>query len=145
MSRQRFILQIATLCGMAVSGFVVSPTIAQANPINPVVNCTSTGQECNQTARLTFSSDDPGREYAVDLRAPASHCSPIKYFTTNSSGQRVETGVLNPGQQTYLLLGKGFNRGSHTIQIGAIGVQQGCNTGHLGSWGVRAAVYPVPQ
>ncbi|MEN9215127.1 MAG: hypothetical protein Q6J44_05985 [Gloeomargarita sp. DG02_4_bins_56] len=57
----------------------------------------------------------------------------------------METEVLAPGQQTYWVLGRGFNRGSHTVQIGAIGIQEGCNIGRLGSWGVQAKVSPVPQ
>ncbi|MEN9217216.1 MAG: hypothetical protein Q6K90_07825 [Gloeomargarita sp. HHBFW_bins_162] len=93
---------------------------------------------------MNFNSEGRQVRYGITLRAPTTHCSPIKYFTVNNSWEWIETEVLHPGQQASLLLGRGFSPGSHTIQIGAMGIPQGCNTGRLGSWGVQVTVYPVP-
>ncbi|MEN9227150.1 MAG: hypothetical protein Q6L50_09465 [Gloeomargarita sp. GMQP_bins_120] len=140
---QRFALQVTALGAMTMVGLTVAPQQTYANPI--VVNCSSAGQTCDRSANYNFHSDGSHVEYFMQLRAPASHCSDVKYIVTTSSGQRWETGFLAPGQQAAVELGRGFPRGHHALQISAVGRLGGCNVGRLGSWGVIAGVGSVPQ
>ncbi|URR35860.1 hypothetical protein NBE99_01640 [Thermosynechococcus sp. HN-54] len=144
MSLHSFTRRLATLGSIAVSGFVVATTAAQANP-PIIVNCNSGGQICDQMARYNFNSESPNFDYALQVTAPATHCSEVKYFTTNREGQRVETEFLGPNRSGFLPIGGNWQQGSHTIQIGAIGRQGGCNVGTLGSWGVQVRPVVVPR
>lgn len=141
---QSFSRRLVTLCSVAASGFVVATTAAQANP-PIIVNCNGGGQVCNQTARFNFNSESPNFDYALQVTAPATHCSEVKYFTTNSRGQRVETEFLGPNRSAFLPIGGNWQGGNHTIEIGAIGRPGGCNVGTLGSWGVQVRTVIVPQ
>ncbi|QSF48168.1 MULTISPECIES: hypothetical protein [unclassified Thermosynechococcus] len=144
MSLHSFTRQLITLSSIVVSGVVVATTAAQANP-PIIVNCNSSGQVCDQMAHYNFRSESPYWDYALQVTAPATHCSEVKYFTTNRQGQRVETEFLGPNRSAFLPIGGNWERGNHTIQIGAIGRQGGCNVGTLSSWGIQVQPAVVPR
>lgn len=114
MSLQSFTRRLVTLGSIVVSGVVVATTAAQANP-PIIVNCNGGGQICDQMARYTFNSESPNFDYALQVTAPATHCSEVKYFTTNRQGQRVETEFLDPNRSAFLPIGGNWQQGNHTL------------------------------
>ncbi len=108
--------------------------------------CTSSGQNCNRRLPFTFNSDGPGAEYAVTLKAPATHCSAVRYTLVSRNGDILGgTGFLNAGESTLVSLGDNLAKGRQTVFIQAQGKIGGCNSGRLGSWGVEATSTVVPR
>jgi hypothetical protein len=131
------------LGAMSVLGFA---TAVSAETFT--VECTAAGQLCDRTATLNFTSDGPGTEYAVTLKAPRTHCSAVRYLVYSNDGQRRllgSTNFLNAGESGYVFLGSNLARGSQSVLIGAEGRVGDCNVGSLRSWGVDANAYPVPR
>jgi len=140
----KFIKALVVLTVTGVSNLGLA-TVATARPYN--VQCTSTGQFCDRTVQVNFTSDGPGTEYGVVVKAPATHCSDVSYLVFDSQGRLIgSTDFLAPSRvYNYLSLGRNVPRGSQSIFIGAIGRNGGCNQGQLTSWGVEVTVSPVPQ
>ncbi|MBF2085679.1 hypothetical protein [Thermoleptolyngbya sp. C42_A2020_037] len=127
---------------MSVFGFA---TAASAETFT--VECTAASQLCDRTATLSFTSDGPGVEYGIVLKAPATHCSAVSYLVYSNDGQRRllgRTQFLNAGEWSYVSLGSSLARGSQSVLIGAEGRVGGCNVGSLRSWGVDAQASIVP-
>lgn len=95
--------------------------------------------------RFTAANRDSGR-YNLQLRAPASHCSPIVYVAYIDVAEGGTTpyyfGALYPGAS--YVRGITVRPGNHTITIGAIGDtgMGGCNTAGIQSWSVDVRVEP---
>lgn len=91
------------------------------------------------THRFTTDNRDTGR-YILQLRAPASHCSPIIYVAyidvADGSTTPYYFGALYPGASSARVIN--VRPGAHTISIGALGDtgMGGCNTSGIQSWSV---------
>src|SRR5262245_58738513 len=106
--RKFFSISLAAAC--LSSCFVATPVLADPYPQTLPVTCTSTGQSCNKFAPV---SGPFGKEW-LNLTAPTSHCSPVKY-TVSFIGlskypgfpppvfSTYTTGILAPGQTTQVL------------------------------------------
>ena len=85
--------------------------------------------------------------YAVNLRAPSTHCSAVKYYVWRGDGSPMidfrqalgSTDYLNPGQSGWVRVGNSLARGLQVVRISAFGRVGGCNTGAMGSWAVEAS------
>jgi len=96
------------------------------------VNCTSAGQLCNRHARFALPSGAPNGWLLV-LRAPAGHCSHVKYYVRGGGNfEYGRTAFLAPGQAGTVQVPD-----VQTVQIGAQGRLGGCNQGRLGGWSIE--------
>lgn len=106
---------------------------------------------------------------AVQLAAPASHCSPVSYLLATPPPQPSSeptlgavpatplqpipfggnvlgvTEVLQPGESEMLTLGRGWARGSHRLMVMVIGQVADCNVGEIHSWGVTVEPLIIPE
>lgn len=101
---------------------------------------------CVPAASFTFQSDGPEVEYFLTLRAPATHCSDVVYsaWFPGENFSRGSTGQLRPGQSENVSIGRGYGPGPARVDISAIGIVNGCNTGQMHSWAVEVSAAPVP-
>ena len=133
---------------LATLGIVISlAPMAKAEYIQEV-HCSSTGQVCDKTADYTFEAD--GRSsYELNIKAPARHCSAVKYSfnwrTHRNHSRTVTTRFLEREESVTIPLGYKFSRGKQVIKIGATGKEGGCNGGTLGAWGVEITATPRPS
>jgi hypothetical protein len=107
---------------------------------------------CDGHADVTLSVDrDPSgeQEWAIRLKAPARHCSPVSYAVglPPATGGNVlgMTRLLRAGESDFIYLGRDFPTGRYPFRITATGYVEGCNTGRLQSWGVDYSFEVVPQ
>jgi len=129
----RAYLALAVLAG----SFLGLTAGVSARPLT--ANCTSEGQLCDATIPLSFTVDDPRAEYGISLKAPASHCSEVRYIVFDPSQTRMgATQFLRAGESSYVSLGRNLARGQQRVFIGAEGKVGGCNRGRLASWGGEA-------
>ena len=116
------------------------------------VNCTGSGQvlpgvvSCDGAAQFGFQSEGPGQMYVVQLMAPTTHCSRVKYIVWRGDGSPMvdfrtalgQTEFLDPGRSSWVRIGNQLARGLQVVRITAVGQVGGCNTGAMGSWAVDA-------
>jgi cellulase/cellobiase CelA1 len=108
---------------------------------------------CDGHADVTLSVDNDAygtQEWAIRLKAPAGHCSPVSYavgLPPYATGANVVgiTRILRAGESDFIYLGRGFRTGRYPFRITATGYVEGCNTGRMQSWGVDYSFEVVPQ
>lgn len=137
---KKYLSGLLAILGIAIS-FI---PMAKAEYIQEI-RCSSTGQVCNNTADYTFKAD--GRSYyELNIKAPARHCSAVKYslsWRTHQQRRRTATTrFLEREESVTIPLDYKFSRGNHVITIGATGKEGGCNAGSLGAWGVEINASP---
>lgn len=101
--------------------------------------CGSRGQLCDNSVQFSFDvhSSADGSPFVLNLQAPRTHCSEVRYIVNSGSSKKSATRFLQPGQTGFLNLGV-LATGTQTINIKAEGRVGGCNVGILESWGVNA-------
>ncbi|HMS96326.1 MAG TPA: hypothetical protein PKA03_14120 [Tabrizicola sp.] len=101
---------------------------------------------CSTPANYSFHSDGPEVEFFVTLTAPASHCSPVVYsvWFPGENFSRGSTRILRAGESDTVVIGRGYGPGTSQVQVSAIGIIEGCNTGQMHSWAAEISAAPVP-
>ena len=140
-------LRLALIAATLFGSPFAAPTLALADE-NFVKTCYRSrlveGQvSCDTHALYRFQSMSADHNYALELTAPATHCSPVQYRVLEN-GSRAFLGssrYLQPGESQVVEIGNGFPRGINKVMIVAWGKVEGCNTGVMHSWGVN--VHPV--
>ena len=96
--------------------------------------CAGTSQQCAEAATWPFRTDF-NDTYYLQVQISPKHCSPL-YLDVELDGHLLgSSGLVNPGQQKTLKLGK-LSKGSHVLRLSALGALGGCNRGVLRQWGV---------
>jgi hypothetical protein len=87
-----------------------------------------------------------GSYLSINLNAPTTHCSPVKYYVILPDEIINTDRFLNPGQSTAIPL-RITNPGTYAVKIAAEGKTGGCNVGSVLSWavGVSTSVVQIPQ
>lgn len=123
------------------SGFevnVIEPNVGYENLGTTVVQCASSGQNCD--AFLSFDATATSGTQEITLTAGQEHCSLVRYEVWIDSAFIGETAELGPGQsETLSISGSGLDvSGAQpaTVEIFAVGVEGGCNSGAIESWAV---------
>lgn len=138
--RKLFLAIAAGLAGMFVPA---SPSLAE----KLVVTCSSSRtieghQLCREEARYRFQSFGTHQRFALELRAPDTHCSEVRYDILDSSRNFIgATRFLNAGETAVTNLDASFPEGIARVIIRGWGRTGGCNVGQMHSWGVE--VKPV--
>lgn len=135
--RFRLSLALATV----LTGSSASSTTAFAETL--IVNCSSSRtieghQLCREEARYRFQSYGAHQRFALELRAPGTHCSQVRYDVLDSSRNFIgSTGFLDAGEVAVTNLDASFPEGIARVIIRGWGRTGGCNTGQMHSWGVE--------
>jgi hypothetical protein len=133
----------------ATLALLASPALAERLEVyctqSELIN-NGTATLCVPWATFNFRSDGPEVEYFLTLRAPDSHCSKVVYsvYFAGENWSRGFTGQLAPGDSENVVIGRGYGAGTAQVQIAALGIVGGCNTGQMGSWAVEVSAAPVP-
>ncbi len=92
----------------------------------------ATSQVCPQQPEVNFTTDSGGF-VDVQFTANQNHCSDIIVHVSIDGYVPNSLGRVGPGQT----VGKGFGvgPGNHVLSVRAEGIEGGCNTGALSSWG----------
>lgn len=140
---------------MAGAAIVLVSSIAMAsgawgqtapNEVTMHVTCTSTGEVCAPAFSVTITSHHEGIPITL---TNTSACAPIdiRVAKDDGTGENQHTGPLafkgGPGSSSkqLVLTNNDVAPVGHTYFFQAVGVGQGCDTGHLASW---EAVFSVP-
>ena len=132
----------ALLIALPASAAGTSPTSTHTYTTGSfVVSCTSTGELCSPSKKLTFTLPRDGTLTSITYATPATHCSAIQLHVLRKGKEIATTGVLAAGAQsehlkTHIALPKGKN----TLGFKAQGFRGGCNVGVVGSWGGKVTI-----
>lgn len=127
--------------GATLTGLAAIPAPAKAETL--VVNCSSSRmvgghQICREEARYRFQSYGTHQRFALELRAPDTHCSEVRYDILDSSRNFIgSTRFLNAGEVAVTNLDASFPEGIARVIIRGWGRTGGCNVGQMHSWGVE--------
>ena len=134
-------LRLALAATLAFSSLSSMPAPAVAG--NIVVNCSSSRNIdghvlCREEAGFSFQSPGPHARFALELAAPSTHCSDVRYDVLDSSRTFIgSTRFLRPGEMAIANLDAAFPAGSVRVIIRGWGRVGGCNTGQMHSYGVE--------
>jgi hypothetical protein len=134
--RCRGVLWVTTVA--ATAGVCALALASPASAVNieqniGVAQCQpATSQVCPQEPGVNFTTDS-AQFVDVQFTANQNHCSDIIVHVSIDGYVPNYLGRVGPGQT----VGQGFGvgPGNHVLNVRAEGVQGGCNTGALSSWG----------
>lgn len=96
------------------------------------VNCTSSGQLCNNTFSQSISTTST---LQVQYTASTGHCSNVRAHILVDGVEKAVTSFLPPGQSSGFFNVGPVSAGSHTVALQGEGTVGGCNVGVLANWG----------
>jgi hypothetical protein len=132
--RSRTVL-MAMVVGMATVGIALAPPAAalHVEQYIEVAQCQpATGESCPQSPEVRFTAGQ-NDSIQAQFTANANHCSDI-FVRFNVDGYPQGDWVRVSPSQT--VSSPSFNRsGDHVLSVTAKGIEGGCNTGVLNSWG----------
>jgi hypothetical protein len=106
-----------------------------------VVNCTSRGELCSPSKKLSFRLRRSGTLTSVKYTTPATHCSAVLLHVLRTGREVAKTGRLAAGVSTVRLTTHvRLPAGLTKLYFQAQGFIGGCNTGYVGSWGGKITV-----
>ncbi len=105
------------------------------------VYCTSSGQLCRPSEKLTFSLPRRGTLTSITYTTAATHCSGVVLHVLRNGHQIAKTPLLATGQRTARVVTHvRLPKGATTLGFQAQGFVGGCNVGRVLSWGGKVTV-----
>jgi hypothetical protein len=124
---------VATTAGVCALALASPASAVNIEQNIGVAQCQpATSQVCPQEPGVNFTTDS-AQFVDIQFTANQNHCSDIIVHVSIDGYVPNYLGRVGPGQT----VGQGFGvgPGNHVLNVRAEGVQGGCNTGALSSWG----------
>jgi hypothetical protein len=126
---------VATTAGLSALALASPASAESIEQYIEVPQCQpATSQVCPQEPEVNFTAGNgtSGEFVDVQFTANQNHCSDLIVHIFND-GYPQFSGRVGPGQTVQKGLGVG--PGNHVLRVRAEGIEGGCNTGVLSSWG----------
>lgn len=131
---------VATTAGVCALALASPASAVNIEQYVEVAQCQpATSQVCPQEPEVNFTRDSGGF-VDVQFTANQNHCSDIIVYVSIDGYVPSILGRVGPGQTAQH--GFGVGPGNHVLRVRAEGVEGGCNTGTLSSWGGTVRINP---
>ncbi len=134
--RSRRMVSVAVFAAVAVVAVLLAPPVSavQLTQYIEVPQCQpANGQMCAQSPEVAFTAAQ-GDRLRIQFTANANHCADILVRFNIDNYPQGDWQQVGPGQ-TVTRPSVSTGAGDHLLSVTARGIEGGCNTGVLNSWG----------